>query len=391
MKVFNNISFKLSFFTGLLLILNSCVEELELDTENFESILIVEAVITDELATQEIKINRSYRLEENQSSEVSNAVVIVESSSGNDIRFYEASPGIYHSEVEFRAVPGTEYKLEVTTGNSVYRSETISGQEPTGIDEVRTTKTEFKGNTGVAILVSSSDDNAGSFYKYEYEETYKIVSPYEKLWDLIINEDGNLERIDKTREEYICYNTLPSQELIISGTNELSENTVDDYLVKFIARDNYKLSYRYSMLVKQMKISADAHAFYSTLKKLSESENIFSQYQPGLINGNIQAVEGNAEKVIGIFSAAATDEARVFFSYTDYFDPLIDVRASHLNDCEPFTDSYDVIKGLLSENAVKYFLEEPQGLLPPIYYVIPTPCVDCNFFGTNVQPEFWVE
>ncbi|MCH4822284.1 DUF4249 domain-containing protein [Gramella lutea] len=391
MKVFKDISLKLSFFAGILLLLTSCVEELELDTENFESILIVEAVITDEVKIQEIKINRSYRLEENGPSEVSDAVVSIESSNGEDILFYEASPGIYLSEVEFSAVPGTEYTLEVATENSIYRSSTISGQESTGIDEVRTTKTNLRGRTGVAILVSSSDENQGSFYKYLYEETYKIVSPYEKLWDLIINEEGDLEVIEKTREEYICYNTQPSEELIISGTNELSENNINDYLVKFIARDNYKMSWRYSMLVKQMKISADAHAFYATLKKLSEADNIFSQYQPGLLNGNVQAVEGNAEKVIGVFSAAAVDEARVFFSYTDYFDPIVEQRASHLNDCEEFTDTHDILKELISEGEVKFFAEEPPDFPATTYFVISAPCVDCNYFGTNVQPDFWIE
>lgn len=391
MRLLRNIICRLVLCTGVIFFFNSCVKEIELDTENFESILIVEAVITDEVKTQEIKINRSYRLEENGPSYVSDAIVVVESSNGDDIRFYETSPGIYHSEVEFSAVPGIEYTLEVTTENSVYRSSTISGQESTGIDEVRTTKTDLRGRTGVAILVSSSDENEGSFYKYEYEETYKIVSPYEKIWDLIINEDGDLEVVDKTREEYICYNTLPSEELVISGTNELSENNIDDYLVKFIARDNYKMSWRYSMLVKQMKISADAHAFYATLKKLSEADNIFSQYQPGLLNGNIQAVEGNAEKVIGVFSAAAVDEARVFFSYTDYFDPMVEVRASHLNDCEEFTDTHDVLKELIREGEVKFFAEEPPDIPAPTYYVISAPCVDCNYFGTNVQPDFWIE
>ncbi len=392
MNLPKNISLKLAVFIGIIVLFNSCVEELELDTENFESILIVEGIITDEVKFQEVKLSRSYRLEENGPAPVSNAEVIVKSSIGENIEFSETSPGLYISGIDFAARPGTDYTLEVTTANGVYESTTISGQESTSIDEVRTIKTNYKQDEGVAILVSSSDQNEGSFYKYEYEETYKIVSPYEKLWDLVIVEDTLLESVDKTREEYICYNTLPSTETIISGTTELSENNINDYLVKFIERDNFKMSYRYSMLVKQLRISADAHAFYETLKNLSEADNIFSQYQPGLLSGNIQPVGNNDEKVIGIFSAAAVDEARVFFSYTDYFDPIVQARASHINDCDDvFTESYDVLIGLLEDGLVKYFSEEPQPFAPPIYFVISAPCVDCNYFGTNVQPDFWVE
>ena len=389
MSLLKNISFRPLFFAAIILLFNSCVEELELDSENFESILIVEGIITDEVKFQEVKISRSYRLDENGPSPVSNAEVVVRSSNGENIPFSETSPGVYISGIDFAARPGIEYTLEVSTANGVYESTTISGQESTQIDEVRTIKTNYRQDEGVAILVSSSDQNEGRFYKYEYEETYKIVSPYKKLWDLVVVGEDSLKVVDKTREEYICYNTLPSTEIILSGANELSENNIDDYLVKFIERDNFKMSYRYSMLVKQLRISADAHAFYETLKNLSEAENIFSQYQPGLLSGNIQPIDDNAEKVVGIFSAAAVDEARVFFSYIDYFDPEVYERASHINDCEPFTDNYEVLIELLEEGTVKFFTQEPP--VPPTYFVVSAPCVDCNYFGTNVKPEFWID
>ncbi|MCH4822283.1 DUF4249 domain-containing protein [Gramella lutea] len=371
-----------------MLFLNSCVDEIELDSQNFESYLVIEGIITDQEEFQEIKLTRSYDLEDNEPSVVGNASVEVNSSNGATFRFERNSDGVYISETPFSAQPGIEYVLEITTPEGTYESSAAIGQEPTLIDNISSTLTEIREETGVAILVSSSDENQGSYYKYEFEETYKIVSRYRILNDLIINEEDEFEVVPKANEEYICYNTLPSQELVLSNTADLTGSNINNYLVRFLSKEDSKLAHRYSILVKQLKISAEAHAFYTTLKNLSESENIFSQYQPGFLDGNIQSVTNSGERVIGFFTTAAVDEQRLFFSYTDYFDPIEEPRPQHYGPCEPFTpEDRNYLRELVESNQVELFGEDPPG----VYSVIAARCVNCNYFGTNVQPEFWTE
>lgn len=388
MKFLNQIYIKIVICLGLLSSLSSCVDEIELASENFESILVIEGIITDQEEVQEIKISRSYRLEDNEPAPVNNASVSVSSSEGDTFTFELDTAGIYLSQLPFSTKPGVEYTLEVNTANGSYQSVTVVGQEQTLIDNIRSTEAQLREETGVAILVSSSDDDSGAYYKYEFEETFKIVSRYRILNDLIINEEGDFEVVPKANEEYVCYNTLPSQEIVLSSTTELSENNINDYLVRFISKEDSKLAYRYSILVKQLKISAEAHDFYSTLKNLSESENLFSQFQPGFLDGNIQSIADNQEKVIGFFTTAAVDEQRLFFSYTDYFDPIEDPRPEHYGPCEPFTpEDRNYLRELVETNQVELFGEDPPG----VYSVIAARCVNCNYFGTNVQPEFWTE
>ena len=93
--------YKLTYRKFLVLLLvsiqvlfNSCVEELELQTENFESILVIEGIITDQNEKQEVKISRSYRLEEDGPAPVSNATVRVLSSNGEEYNFQLDSLGI---------------------------------------------------------------------------------------------------------------------------------------------------------------------------------------------------------------------------------------------------------------------------------------------------------
>lgn len=388
MKFLNQIYIKIVICLGLLSSLSSCVDEIELASENFESILVIEGIITDQEEVQEIKISRSYRLEDNEPAPVNNASVSVSSSEGDTFTFELDTAGVYLSQLPFSTKPGVEYTLEVNTANGSYQSVTVVGQEQTLIDNIRSTEAQLREETGVAILVSSSDDDSGAYYKYEFEETFKIVSRYRILNDLIINEEGDFEVVPKANEEYVCYNTLPSQEIVLSSTTELSENNINDYLVRFISKEDSKLAYRYSILVKQLKISAEAHDFYSTLKNLSESENLFSQFQPGFLDGNIQSIADNQEKVIGFFTTAAVDEQRLFFSYTDYFDPIEDPRPEHYGPCEPFTpEDRNYLRELVETNQVELFGEDPPG----VYSVIAARCVNCNYFGTNVQPEFWTE
>ncbi|MFD0977596.1 DUF4249 domain-containing protein [Salinimicrobium gaetbulicola] len=375
------------FILGVLII--SCTEEIPLKSENFESILVVEGIITNQEKYQEIKLSRSYKLEENGPSPVSNAIVRIVSESGKIFNFIEDSSGQYRSEKPFRTLTNESYVLEIETNNGNYSSSSVKAVEETKIENIRSIKSTIRGEDGVAILVSSADESSNNYYKYEYEETYKIVSYYKKDLDLIINEEGEFEVVPKAREETICYNTEKSRSLVLSSTENLEQTSLSNYLVTFIPKTDSKLAHRYSILVKQLRLNPDIFDIYQTLKNLSESDNLFSQYQPGFLNGNIFSETNENEKVIGIFTTAAVDSKRLFFSYTDYFDTITDPRPDHYGPCalEYYTLPDDLLREAILNNQVELFYEDPPGN----FVVIDPRCVDCNYFGTNIKPDFWEE
>ncbi len=366
----------------------SCVEPIEIEGVEAENLLVVDGIITDQVGVQEIKLSRTYELDENGPVPVSNAEVLVVSSNGESFNFKEVSPGVYNSVIPFGASLGEEYKLQVNLGSTTYESQQVSIESSSEITNISSERTSIRGQDGVVILVSSeSNDEEGKYYKYEFEETFKIQSPYLKFKELILDEEDNIIARFKTREEYTCFITVPSQELIITNTDGLVGNSLTNFPVNFIPKDDYKLSYRYSILVKQLEISAEAYAYYETLKNISESENLFSQYQPGFLEGNISNITDSDENVIGFFTVASVAKSRHFFDYTDYFDPEVDIRASHTGNCEPYVPTIPRLIELLREESVAYFSEEPG----PVYTVVRKSCVDCTLFGTNVPPEFWTE
>lgn len=374
-----------------------CVEPVELQTEDFKSALVVEGIITDELKRQEIQLRRTFPLEVDGPSPESDALVSVTDDFGNEYLFEEAAPGYYLSLDEFQAISGRSYVLHIETAGGTYVSQPQQIPTHSEISDLYAERTLHKGDDGVALLVDlEASSGASGYFKYTYEETYKIISPFTFPLDLVYR-DGKFIEVPKTKEERVCYATKKSQEIILANTNAQEGNRLNHYLVRFIDSDNAALAYRYSLLLKQYSISEETYSFYETLKDFSDSESIFSQNQPGFINGNIRSVQNPDEKVIGVFSAAAVDSERIFFNFEDFFD--LDEGRPLGVECEISRPSVLVpplaerLGAQLNQGRVKYLgstiVAGPQGSGP--FRVVQAECVDCTLRGTSKVPEFWVE
>tara|TARA_R100000935_G_scaffold57642_1_gene92075 strand:+ start:818 stop:2017 length:1200 start_codon:yes stop_codon:yes gene_type:complete len=385
------------YFCLVAVLFCSCVEPYEIGTETFESALVIEGTITDQLETQEIKLSRSFKVEEDTPSPENNARVIVVGDDGAEYNFNSLEKGIYQSNNPFRARAGVNYTLEVTTqdGNN-YSSNPSELSGTSIIDDVSAIRTiqPIGGvdSDGVAILVNSRGTNDNnSYYRYTYEETYEIRSFYQVNDKFIITENGGIGIVPKEEQDYICYTTKYSNEIILTNTNLLTTNDVESVPVHFINGNSRSIAYRYSILVKQFSLSREAYEFYELLKELSGSESLFSQNQPGSINGNVFSVSNDNEKVFGYFSVSAVDSKRLFFNFTDFFD-FSEFPASQF-DCtitRPFPFFADFIT-----SGTYMFYGIPLGPNPEEgdgpYRVAASVCIDCTILGTTEVPEFWVE
>lgn len=375
----------------------ACVEPYEIEEDTYNDYLVFEGTITDELKQQEIFLSRTYRLQENEPIPERNANVKV-TDGQNEYLFVEAVAGHYISLNEFRAVPGVNYSLEILTANGTYYNSTPTAA-PTGneIDDLYAERIQLDGEDGVAIFIDNSGPSETSrFYKYEYEETYKIVSRISANIDLVV-EDGEIILVcGKPREETICYNTVESDNIVLTNSASYSQNTVERLMLRFIGREDPVLSHRYSMLVKQYALTREAYTFFSTLQELSGSENIFSQNQPGFINGNVFSPEDSQDKVIGYFNVASVSSKRMFFDFLDFYGSG-ELRADFSDNCTPSAPDINkpIIKRDLIEQLqaglVKISAENCDDPTKGPYFVVSTNCIDCNYWGSNVVPDFWEE
>jgi len=189
---------------------------LYLKTTNYEEALVVEATITNELKHQVVKLSKTYRLEETAPTTVSDAVVVISDNLGNDYPFAEIN-GVYLSVNEFQAQPNAIYHLKIITDDGkTYESsnETLTHINP--IQDVVPTVVTKDGVKGVQMVVNSFDPtNSSKYYRFEYEETNKIVAPkwvpVKGIGTFTYGPNGalsgSINLVPRTTEARVCFNT----------------------------------------------------------------------------------------------------------------------------------------------------------------------------------------
>ena len=384
---------KLVYYISFLILISitiSCIEEFNAGTIEFEDAIVIEASITNELSFQKVLLSRTFRFEENGPQAESGATVQITSSTNMTYTFHETELGVYISDIQFSAQPSVSYQLSVTSGNGrAYTSEpTELTSSSSGIDDIYALReTNLDGVDGIAVYVDSSDPtNSSKYYRYEFEETYKIIAPrWVSDQFIITNLDPFAFTIGpRTQEERVCYNTVKSQGRLIASTYLLSEDRISKFLVKFFPLDDIRNNSRYSIMVKQHTISAPSHRFFETLNNLSSSESLFSQNQPGFLARNIFSTTNPEEKVLGYFDVSSIAQERFFFNRSDYT-----IERYPWSTCDPYLASSQPVSlaGLIRNNKVSYYAG---GMDAPIVLVNRL-CGDCTELGSNIKPGFWID
>lgn len=388
----------LLFVIGLLF---GCTEQFALQSNQFESALVVEATITNEVKTQEIKLSRTYRLEEDGPNPETGAQVYISNSDGTDFNFHEDG-GVYRSDLEFQAEPGKTYQLHIATNDGkTYSSRVEMLTAVNEMQDVVATVETVNGQRGVQINVKSFDPaNASKYYRYDYMETYKIIAPRWSFFKALRipagPEDPNdgiaVVPRDANVESKTCFNTVFSNDIIQTSTNTLSEDRVD-FTVRFISDQNPIISHRYSILVRQYIQNLASFMFYKTMKELSGQGSILSQNQPGFFYGNMRNDQNPTEKVIGFFEVSSVSSKRIYFNYADLFpgeqlppyfaDCSLDAYKFCFSTVDPECRGGALLSGISGQTLLYY---SSSGLL---YQMVVPPCGDCNYLGSNIVPAFW--
>ncbi len=376
----------------------SCTEEIDLQTETFESALVVHASLTNQNIFQKVILSRTFAFEDDGPPPESNAEVTITDDSGVTYEFAESDiAGTYFSSSTFPAIVGRQYTLNITTANGRnYQSAAVTLRAGTEIGQVYTERTVNAQNIdGVSIFLDSYDaSNNSKYYRFEYEETYKIVSRFSSVQTFNINSNNQIELVFKTDEEVVCYNTVSSNNLALANTSNLGEDRLARFSVRFLDARSPKIGNRYSILVRQFVISREAYNFYETLQNFSGSESLFSQVQPGFIVGNIQSTQSSTENVIGFFDVATVSEKRIFFNFGDIFTDGT-LPQPFAGGCEVSRPPFLSLFSLIENNAIRYYFtasdDDPPEFNEGPYYVLPQQCIDCRAFGSNIVPDFWQE
>ncbi|WP_445382060.1 DUF4249 domain-containing protein [Robiginitalea sp. IMCC43444] len=401
-------------------LLQACIDPFPIEQNGFEDILVVEATLTDEQKVQQIRLSRTYPFDSLAPVAESGATVSIQASGGQEFTFQETEPGLYSSSQAFGILPETEYRLEINSrSGTTYLSDPESLPGTASIDRLYAVReSNENGTEGVFVYLDGSANSGNAdYFRYEYEETYKIIAPE---WSpeefLLTNYDPcalpeityNLEIVPRSEEQQVCYNTVASNSVILNDGNSLSGDAFEGLAVRFLGATDFMIRHRYSILVKQYVQQPEAFSYYQALSDFSSSENIFNSTQPGFLNGNIRVAGDPDAKVIGYFELATVSEERLFFNFEDIFPDLpippyiqncivSSAPDDHISYCAPgptgpnpcprsVVESVD--QGLISYVGPN---SENLGTCPGTYAYVPRPCGDCRELGSNIIPEFWTE
>ena len=312
--------YKLLIISGLFLILlKSCIDPYQLHLSEYESLLVVNGMITDENRPYTISLTRTFQNKDTFPERVTDAYVFVSTTDEDPVVFHEQKPGIYQSDsTSFRGRAGKTYTLHIGIGNNEYVSDPCLMVPVPAIDTVSFVRDQHfstDGTTeldGISIFVIPSSETGKSKYlRWDYEETWKVEAPYPVGYKYL----GHNSVISIPVRNQICWKNESSSNILIYSFPDGNIPQVIKQPVTFISPTTTdRLTHQYSILVKQYSLSKDEYDFWYDLKQVSEERGDIFDKQPHFVSGNIHSAKDKSEKVLGYFQVSAVAEKRIYIT-----------------------------------------------------------------------------
>jgi hypothetical protein len=412
-----NNTFKWLFALFLLCCCLGCIEEFDAKTEIFESLLIIDALLTDEEKRHRVQLSRVFTFEEDTPRPVTGAVVEVVYDKGVVFGFEERTPGTYLSEIESSTANSEGYILTIVAADGKrYVSDNVTTPEKKPIAQLIAKRyTNDLGVEGVGMLLDNTEGgNESTFFRFKYEEMFKIIAPRWDPFELKVVHYTSCDTIPykvaintRTEERKVCYGSAVLRRMIQASSGDLTNSDIKNKEIRFVLKDDYIMSHRYSLMVRQYAKTREAYSYYERLADFSFSELVFSQVQPGFFEGNIFSDSSSSERILGFFEVASVSEEGIFFNYEDLSpneplppyainynamgNPQLYRRGYHCDGfrvCDGACES-PLIEAILA-GLITFAAENEENTNQP-YFSWPSPCGDCRKLGSNIVPKFWIE
>ena len=291
-----------TYIVLLLTAMNSCIVPYDFETSEFERVIVVDGVITTEFKQHNIILSYTFPTDSDQPNQLQGAQVWVEDNTGTTYNFIEESPGDYYSEFEFAASDERDYQLFFKTGEGkLYQSSKNRPIPSPPIDNIFNRYAAIipvnsnLQDTGIQFFLDSHDATGeAKHFRYEWEETYKIVAPYVSPFYYDYDQERILEREIPIS---ICYSSNTSSYLILGTTVGSSVNRIAELPIRFVSGETDILRTRYSILVRQFAINGTTYNYYQRIKDSERRGSLFDEQQ-GSVVGNITSVDNPSRNCI---------------------------------------------------------------------------------------------
>lgn len=374
----------------LIILASSCIESFVPETSEYENVLFIEALITnDPLIPPQVIISTTLPVTSQDSEPVprstvmiSGAGIVVSCDDGTNHDFIESSNGRYvPADPTFIGETDKSYMITINYDNQTFESEYEILMASPEIDSLTSEIIQKKETEDGDVIYgrrfyASTHDNESdiSYYRWLLDASYAYNVPFNSTHRWI---DRRVEMFENN-DLLDCFAFKEIYGIYVSSTEGLNENKIIEAPLNFESQYGDELSLQYSLHAKQLNISTSAYNFWADLSKLIYETGGLYETQPFRLNGNIECVSDSKLKVIGIFEVAGVSEAREFF----YRPAGIDIIRM---PCDlALVGTEDLPWGDLEDGA---FLYEDS---PGSFYTAHSGCFDCTVRGgTTEKPPFW--
>lgn len=334
-------SMKKYFIYIAILMIAGCVEPYNFKVKQDYQSMVIEAFLSDKSFNEtlaypsdgryfSVKLTYSGDVANERPSPVAGAIVELADDQGSVWTYQESSQGLYLlADNDFKAVPGRDYRLTVTSGGDVYQSEwerlpTVETPPMAPVTFVETEKDVFvmeanewvvRTKKGIEPIVSIPPNTSGQdiYYRWEFEPTWMWAAPL-------------VARLSPTG---VCWVRGHPWEL---NQYELQIDKVGGYTkpMFFMATvRNDKFFERFSLLVKQYSVRENYYYFGREMKERVGGVGI-NEVPPYNLKTNYTSANPD-KQVFGYFSVVQEQARRWFFDRSDLSYTVVNTAKA---DCE---------------------------------------------------------
>jgi hypothetical protein len=336
------------------------------------------------------------------------AVVTIISDGGASYPCIEAGKGYY--KAPGLNVTSGNFGLKINTSNGkVYQSDLVPVKNSPPIDSVyykiKSNSVDLYGkiqSAGIEIYADTHDQaNNTRYYRWDYLATYEFHSAFNSMVKLETFPVDSVVQRPLDQQIYTCWRNDTSSTILVNSSAKLAMDVISQNPIAFISSSAEELERRYSILVKQYALTADAYNYYTQLKKNTEQLGGVFDPQPSQLTGNIHCVSDPSEHVLGYITAGASAQTRIYIdnrklpawlALTPYTDCILDtdLYVRTLPSGAVIDEVKDEIYAGYNTPIVPY--KPDPRMKNPLGYTGSSPaCVDCSLRGTTKKPNFWID
>ena len=391
-----------SFILILSMSLIRCIDPFNPKLEEFQSLLVVDAMLTDEDAPAYVRLTRTTETLDERLPMVTGASVSITDDLGNSTSLGEVAAGVYQSDIlNLRGTAGREYTLRIRTKDGKeYESNSCPLNEARDIDTVyfgHASQIADNGEEqqGIRIYIDSKDPSEHRYYRWAYEEWWKFSIPY-PVTHKYFNQDSI---VPIPIENLTCYKNRKSDEVLIQFSDPAINGEFIKKPVCFIASDKSdRLLIQYCIQVSQYAISEHEYEFWRLTKEISESGGDIFDKQPFPIISNIHCVSDPGENVVGYFQVCGVRKKMIYIKGSEI--TALGLQPYHYTCDMILKGPQDFLGGMTFDRIYHNFTMIGYNFVAPQYLgsimldrlmFLDKNCSDCTRTGSPDKPDFWVD